>query len=41
MIKEKEEIMELKHDPEPGYRTIFYIVFSIAVLSLAIIFLSG
>ncbi|MDP6685447.1 MAG: hypothetical protein QGI05_00685 [Candidatus Omnitrophota bacterium] len=41
MKKEKEEVMELKHDPEPGYRTIFYIVFPIAVLYLGIIFLSG
>ena len=41
MKKEKEELMELKHDPEPGYRPIFYIVFAIAVLYLGIIFLSG
>lgn len=37
MNKEKEEITELGHEPEPGYRTIFYIVFLIAVLYLVII----
>ncbi|MDP3049215.1 MAG: hypothetical protein Q8N12_07290 [Thermodesulfovibrionales bacterium] len=37
MRKEGEEIMELKHDPVPGYRTIFYIVLTIASLYLAVI----
>ncbi|MDI6722625.1 MAG: hypothetical protein QMD97_03640 [Candidatus Aenigmarchaeota archaeon] len=39
MEKEHDEIMELKHDPEPGYRTIFYIVIAAAGLYLAIILL--
>jgi len=37
MNKEKEGRTELRHEPEPGYRTIFYIVFSIAVLYLVAI----
>ena len=37
MNKEKEEKTELTHEPEPGYKTIFYIVFVIAVLYLVII----
>jgi hypothetical protein len=39
MKNENDEIMELKHEPEPGYRTIFYIVMAVASLYLAIIFL--
>ena len=41
MEKEQEEITELKHEPEPGYRTIFYIVLAIGVLYLGIIFFRG
>jgi hypothetical protein len=37
MSKEKEGRIDLRHEPEPGYSTIFYIVFSIAVLYLVII----
>lgn len=37
MNKEKEGRTELRHEPEPGYRTIFYIVFAIAVLYLVVI----
>jgi hypothetical protein len=37
--EEKREIMELSHEPVPGYRTAFYIVFLLGVLYLAIIFL--
>jgi hypothetical protein len=37
MKKETEERTELSHEPEPGYRAIFYAVFSIAVLYLLII----
>ena len=33
--------MELKHEPEPGYRTVFYITLTIAVLYLVIIFVRG
>jgi hypothetical protein len=39
MKKEHEEVMELKHDPEPGYRTAFYIALAAASLYLALIFL--
>jgi hypothetical protein len=39
MNKEHEEVMELKHEPDPGYRTVFYIVLAAASLYLAIIFL--
>jgi len=40
MVK-KEEIKELKHDPIPGYKSIFYIAFSVGILYLGtIIFLS-
>ena len=38
MKKEHEEIMELKHEPEPGYRTAFYIALAAASLYIAIIF---
>lgn len=31
--------MELKHEAEPGYRTVFYIVLAAASLYLAIILL--
>lgn len=37
MAKEKEELKELKHDPMPGFRPLFYIVFSIGVLYLGTI----
>jgi hypothetical protein len=37
MNEEKEERTELRHEPEPGYRKIFYIVFLIAILYLVII----
>jgi hypothetical protein len=41
-MKEKdEEIMELGHDPVPGYRTAFYIIFAISFVYLAIIFFKG
>jgi hypothetical protein len=41
MKKEDEELMKLKHDPEPGYRTYFYIAITVAVLYLAVIFIRG
>jgi hypothetical protein len=37
MSREKERGTELRHEPEPGYKTIFYIVFFVAVLYLLII----
>lgn len=39
MEKGQKEIMELKHEPEPGYRTAFYIVLAIAVVYLGMIFI--
>jgi len=39
MKKEHDEIMELKHDPEPGYRTAFFIALTAASLYLLIILL--
>lgn len=41
MKKEHHELMELKHDPEPGYLKAFFIAVSIGVVYLAVIFLSS
>lgn len=41
MKKEDEELMELKHEAEPGYKTYFYIAITIAILYLAMIFIKG
>lgn len=41
MKNEHQELMELKHEPEPGYRQAFYIAVSIGILYLAVIFLSA
>lgn len=35
----KEELMELRHDPVPGYRPVFYATFVVAVVYLGIVFL--
>jgi hypothetical protein len=34
-----QELKELKHDPVPGYRPAFYVVFTISLVYLVIIFL--
>jgi len=34
----KEEKMELRHEPVPGYRPVFYTVLTVAVVYLGIIF---
>ena len=39
-MKDK-EIMELKHDPVPGYRPAFYIVFGASLAYLIFIFLTA
>lgn len=39
-IKETKEIMELTHEPVPGYRKIFLIVIAVGALYLGIIFLN-
>tara|TARA_B100000315_G_scaffold259397_1_gene315305 strand:+ start:37727 stop:37858 length:132 start_codon:yes stop_codon:yes gene_type:complete len=41
MKNEKEEITELKHEPEPGYEKIFKIVLSVAVFYLFLLFVIG
>ncbi len=38
---EKEEIMELGHEPKPGYGIIYYAVITIGLIYLAIIFIMG
>jgi len=37
----RKELQELKHDPVPGYRTVFFLAISIAILYLAFIFFRG
>jgi hypothetical protein len=37
--EEKEEKMELSHEPVPGYRPTFYIIFAVSLIYLAIIFI--
>jgi hypothetical protein len=37
MMQDK-ELKELKHDPSPGYRAAFYIIFGLSLLYLLIIF---
>ncbi|MGH7227957.1 MAG: hypothetical protein ACREIH_01980 [Nitrospiraceae bacterium] len=36
MKQEKGGKRELRHEPEPGYQTIFYVVFGIAVVYLVV-----
>ncbi len=38
--KNEEEKMELSHEPVPGFKKIFFIAITVAVLYLAIIFLN-
>ena len=40
-MEQEKEIRELKHEPEPGYRAAFYIIFTVAILYLAFIFLKA
>jgi hypothetical protein len=35
-----QELKELKHDPVPGYRPAFYIIFGISLIYMIIIFLN-
>jgi len=39
MSEQKEEKMELTHEPVPGYRTIFFIAITIGALYLGLILL--
>lgn len=41
MKEKREEIYELKHDPVPGYKRVFYIVLIISSAYLAYILLMG
>lgn len=41
MKENDKEIMELAHEPVPGYRTAFYVIFALSLIYLAIIFISG
>jgi hypothetical protein len=35
----EDEKMELSHEPQPGYRPAFFIVFAVSVAYLALIFI--
>jgi len=37
----EQELKELKHDPVPGYRPAFYIIFGISLIYMIIIFLTA
>lgn len=41
MKQKEEERQELKHDPEPGYRTAFFVLIAAALGYLAFVFLRG
>ena len=36
-----QELKELKHDPVPGYRPAFYVIFGISLIYMIIIFLKA
>ncbi len=38
---EKEEIMELSHEPTPGYDKAYYVVIAIGIIYLAITLIVG
>ncbi len=38
---EKEEIMELSHEPKPGYDKAYYVVIAIGIIYLAIALIVG
>jgi hypothetical protein len=33
-----EELMELKHDPVPGYRPIFFVAITVGLIYLGVVF---
>ncbi len=37
----KKEIMELSHEPKPGYRFVYYTVITIGIIYLAIAIITG
>ncbi len=37
----EKELMELGHEPKPGYEKIFYAVIAIGLIYLALIFIMG
>lgn len=38
MQEDHEELMELKHDPVPGYRPIFYVAITVGLVYLGVVF---
>ena len=40
-MAENTERQELRHDPVPGYRTTFYVIFALSLAYLALIFILG
>ncbi|MGD9332869.1 MAG: hypothetical protein PVJ53_16265 [Desulfobacterales bacterium] len=38
MHDEHEELMELKHDPVPGYRPIFFVAITVGLIYLGVVF---
>ncbi len=38
---EKEEIMELSHEPKPGYEKAYYVVIAVGIIYLAITLAMG
>ena len=36
-----QELKELKHDPVPGYRPAFFIIFGLSLIYLAMIFIKA
>jgi hypothetical protein len=41
MKKQQEERMELSHEADPKYRTVFHVVLILAVLYLGLVFLKS
>ncbi len=37
----KEEVMELGHEPTPGYPLVYYVVITIGIIYLAVAFIVG
>ncbi len=41
MKENEEEVMELSHDSVPGYRPVFYVVFAVTIIYLAVVLIYG
>jgi len=35
---EKKELQELSHDPVPGYKPVFFVVFALSLIYLGVVF---